>query len=104
MDAVAPTVILINPHRQQREEDGSTDHPQRAVPVIRLNHRLNNGKDIGKRHHQHHHRGRQQRRRAGFENHKRTFKILLCLKERERQVRNRYGSVIETFAISVSLL
>lgn len=81
----ATTVMLINPHCQQREEDRSANHPQRAVPVICLNHGLNDGKDVGERDDQHHNSGRQQRRRAGFEDHKRPLQIPLRLKERERQ-------------------
>lgn len=51
----AAAVVLINRHRQQREEDRAAGHPQCAVPVPGFNHRLDDGEHVGKRHHQYHH-------------------------------------------------
>lgn len=66
ISAHAAAVILINRHRQQREEDWAADHPQGAVPVPSFNHWLDDGKDVGKRHHQHHNTRRDQGRGFGF--------------------------------------
>ena len=100
----ATTVMLINPHCQQREEDRSANHPQRAVPVICLNNGLNDGKMLANA-------TTSTTTVVASSVAARVLKITngrsrscFALKNGNAVVRNRYGSVIDTFAIRVSLL